>query len=344
VPVSSSSPTAASHPSRTLPSWAVKALKLAFSAGLLWLLFSRIDAARFWAVARQSSMPWLAAALVLYAIVVFGSSWRWHRLLVIQQVVIPLSAVTESFLVSLFFNNFLPSNIGGDVIRVRDTARSAGPTRAVTVIVADRVAGLLSLFLFAAVGGAMAAREQLPFSVTWIWLALAAALAGSLVVLVIPSAMNTLLARFGRVKGTWLGAQLEALAGSMLNFRAAPAGLVGITAMSIIVQASFILVYAAVAEALGAQVGFFELALVVPLAGLIQLVPVSINGFGIREAAFTVLFGRFGVPAETALLISLEVTALVLAVSLVGALAYVLRSQAASDSCQPEPAVNDVHS
>ena len=338
----SSSPTAASHPSRAIPGWAVRALKAVFSVGLLWLLFSRIDVGRFWAVARQSSMPWLAAALLSYVIVVLGSSWRWHRLLVIQKVAIPLSAVTESFLVSLFFNNFLPSNIGGDVMRVRDTARPAGSTRAMTVIVADRVAGLLALFLFAAVGGAMAAKDQLPFSVTWIWLALVAALAGSLGVLVIPSAMNRLLAQFERVKGTWLGAQLETLAGSMLNFRAAPAGLVGITAMSIIVQASFILVYAALARALGAEVGFFELALVVPLAGLIQLVPVSINGFGIREAAFTVLFGRFGVPAETALLVSLEVTALILAFSLLGALAYVVRPQAASDACGPEPAGIDV--
>lgn len=341
MPVSASPPTEAWPPSpstRTLPGWVIPATKALFSAGLLWLLFSRIDVGRFLAVAGQSSLPWLGAALFSYAVVVLGSSWRWHRLLVIQRVPIRLSTVTASFLVSLFFNNFLPSNIGGDVMRVRDTARPAGSsTRAMTVIVADRVAGLLTLFLFAAVGGAMAARDQLPFSVIWIWLALGTAVGGSLALLLMPSALGRLLAPLDRARGSWMGAQLDTLAGAMGHFRAAPAGLLGVTVMSILVQAAFILVYAAVAKALQVPVGFFELALIVPLAGLIQLAPVSINGFGIREAAFTVLFGRYGVPAETALLISLEVTALILAVSLLGAAAYVLRPPLAPDTRQPEP-------
>ena len=310
------------------------AVKSAFSAGLLWLLFSRIDIGRFWGVARQSSLPWLAAALISYLVTVLISSWRWHRLLHIQAVSMPLRAVTESFLVSLFFNNFLPTNIGGDVMRVRDTARRAGSsTRAMTVIVADRVAGLIGLFLFAAVGGAMMAREQLPFSVAWIWLALAGGIGASVAALLMPSVLTRILAPFHGLKGSWIGAQVEALAGSLLYFRSAPAGLVAVLVSSVLIQAAFILFYAAVAHALGVRVGFFEMALIVPLAGLIQLLPLSINGFGIREATFTVLFGRVGVPAESALLISLEATALILAFSLIGAVAYILRRQSpASES------------
>lgn len=324
--------------SRSLPGLLIPATKTLFSAGLLWLLFSRIDVGRFRDVASQSSWPWLGAALFSYVVVVLGSSWRWHRLLVIQRVSIRLSTVTSSFLVSLFFNNFLPSNIGGDVMRVRDTARPAGSsTRAMTVIVADRVAGLLTLFLFAAVGGAMAARDQLPFPVLWIWLALGIAMGGSLAILLMPSVLGRLFAPLGRARNSWIGAQLDTLTGAVGHFRSAPAGLLGVTVMSIVVQAAFILVYAAVAKALDVRVGFFDLALIVPLAGLIQLAPVSINGFGIREAAFTVLFGRYGVPAETALLISLEVTALILTVSLVGAAAYVLRPPLAPDTREPEP-------
>ena len=49
------------------------------------------------------------------------------------------------------------------------------------------------------------------------------------------------------------------------------------------------------------------------------------NGIGLREAAFTVLFGRVGIPGESALLVSLEAAALILAFSLLGAAAYVLR-------------------
>jgi glycosyltransferase 2 family protein len=333
--VSSSNATTAStvmKPSRAVPPRLVFAAKLAFSGGLLWLLFSRIDVGRFWMVARQSSVPWLAAALGAYLVTVLVSSWRWHRLLRMQQVTMPLLAVTESFFVSLFFNNFLPTNIGGDVIRVRDTARSAGSnTRAMTVVVADRVAGLLGLFLFAAVGGAMMARDQLPFSIAWVWLALGGGIGASVVALLIPSLLTGLLTPFGGLKHGWIGAQVEALAGSLVNFRAAPGGLLAVLVSSVVIQAAFILFYEAVAKALGVQVGFFEMALIVPLAGLIQLAPFSVNGFGLREATFTVLFGRVGVSAESALLISLEATALILAFSLTGAGAYVLRPSSPAD-------------
>ena len=61
--------------------------------------------------------------------------------------------LTGSFLVATFFNNFLPSNIGGDVIRIADTASAAGSkTLATTVVLIDRGIGLLGLVLLAAVG------------------------------------------------------------------------------------------------------------------------------------------------------------------------------------------------
>ncbi|MGE0702784.1 MAG: lysylphosphatidylglycerol synthase transmembrane domain-containing protein [Vicinamibacterales bacterium] len=320
-------------PTRTIPPILVFAVKAAFSGGLLCLLFSRIDVAQFWGVATQSSVPWLVAALGSYLVTVLVSSWRWHRLLSIQTVRLPYRTVTESFLVSLFFNNFLPTNIGGDVMRVRDTARSAGSsTRAMTVVVADRVAGLIGLFLFAAAGGAMMARDQLPFSVVWIWLALMGGTGASIAALFVPSLFAPILGRLHGLRGGWVGRQLGALGGSLRHFREAPAGLCAVLAASVIIQATFILFYVAVARSLGVRVPVFEMALIVPLVGLIQLLPLSVNGFGVREATFTVLFGRVGVSAESALLISLEATALILAFSLSGALAYVLRGQMSRDA------------
>ena len=313
------------HTQRLMP-WAVQGLKIAISGGLLWLLFSRIDVMRFWEAARQASMTWLGIALVAYTSVVLASSWRWHQLLAMQNVRIRRRTVTQSFLVSLFFNNFLPSNIGGDVIRVRDTARAAGShTRAFTVIVADRVAGLLALMTFAAGGGAVAATARLPFSVIWIWLALAAGLGGTVLALLVPSLLARALASIGLAQ-SWAGRQIVGFVESAENFRLAPARLIGTLLMSLFIQGAFIGVYAAMAKALGVPVGFVQLALIVPLAGLIQLLPISINGFGIREATFTLLFGRFGVGPDAALLVSLEATVLMLAFSLLGAAVYILRA------------------
>src|SRR5205809_488294 len=98
--------------------YVLMALKIAVSLILLTLLFSRIDdKSGLWRSAQQASIGWLIAALGIYLINVLASVWRWKLLLGTQQVDLPQRTLLGSFLVALFFNNFLPSNIGGDVIR-----------------------------------------------------------------------------------------------------------------------------------------------------------------------------------------------------------------------------------
>src|SRR5687768_3524578 len=96
---------------------AVPLLKLLVSTGLIAILLSRIDAARLWDVARKASLGWLALALCVYLVMILVSAWRWGLLLDAQGIPIRFGRLTSSFLVATFFNNFLPSNIGGDVIR-----------------------------------------------------------------------------------------------------------------------------------------------------------------------------------------------------------------------------------
>src|ERR1700687_6197426 len=85
------------------------AVKLAVSAVLLAVLFSRIDVTRLWASVRQASVPWLFVALSVYFLGVLASTWRWHLLLTAQDVQVSGRTLLGSFLVALFFNNFLPS-------------------------------------------------------------------------------------------------------------------------------------------------------------------------------------------------------------------------------------------
>src|SRR3954451_11530365 len=142
-----------SHRVRSL---ALTALKVIVSLGLLYLLFSRVDVSRLWGVARQASPAWLVMALVLYLAMVLSSAVRWGVLLRAQHVQLPFGFLTQSFLVATFFNNFLPSNIGGDVIRIADTAPLAGSkTLAATVVLIDRGIGLLGLALVSALGASV---------------------------------------------------------------------------------------------------------------------------------------------------------------------------------------------
>src|SRR5262245_28397591 len=93
---------------RTARGYVLTALKMAVSIILLALLFSRIDTGRLWHSARQASIPWLAAALGIYLINVVVSVWRWYLLLGAQRIDLRPRALFASYLVALFFNNFLP--------------------------------------------------------------------------------------------------------------------------------------------------------------------------------------------------------------------------------------------
>jgi len=99
----------------------VPLLKAAVSIALLAVLFSKVDVGRLWSVARTASVPWLLGALGLYAAMILVSAWRWGLLLQAQRIAHTFAGLTSSFLVATFFNNFLPSNIGGDVIRIGQT-------------------------------------------------------------------------------------------------------------------------------------------------------------------------------------------------------------------------------
>src|SRR3954452_6538356 len=97
------------------------AVKLSVSVILLVVLFSRIDVAQLWGTARLASVPWLVVALAIFAVSTAIAVWRWNLLLKTQHIPITARSLLGTYLVATYFNNFLPSNIGGDVIRIADT-------------------------------------------------------------------------------------------------------------------------------------------------------------------------------------------------------------------------------
>ena len=69
----------------------------------------------------------------------------------------------------------------------------------------------------------------------------------------------------------------------------------------------------------------WDLAVIVPISFVVQMLPVSVNGFGVREATFSFYFTRLGLPIESALLLSLVAAGLVMLFSLTGAAVWFAR-------------------
>jgi uncharacterized membrane protein YbhN (UPF0104 family) len=306
------------------------ALKIAVSIILLTILFARIDSAQLWASTRQASVVWLVAALAIYFVNVLASVWRWKVLLGTQHIDLPSRTLLGSFLVAIFFNNFLPSNIGGDVIRIRDTAKAAkSKTLATTVILVDRVMGLIGLVLVAALGATMAAsvarHVPSPIWPSWLWMGFLLAMMLSAPAVLAPAGVGRLLQPLTILHPEWVGDRIDSVTTALSRFRQRPGAMLSCFGGAVFVQTSIVFFYVAVASALHIHITTWDLAVVVPLSFIVQMLPVSVNGFGVREATFSFYFARIGLPLESGLLVSLVAAVLIMLFSVSGAAVWFAR-------------------
>jgi len=302
-------------------------VKLAVSTGLLALLLSRADLPALAARFRQMDPAWAAAALAAYGGMILVSAWRWRLLLRVQAAEVSTRALTESFLVATFFNNFLPSNIGGDVVRIADTAPYTGSkTLATTVVLMDRAIGLIALFFVAATGAMFAAREGLTLPGSgYLWVPPLLALAALVPALRAPAIVGRLAAPLRRLGGDWVEERLGRLMGGLERFGRRPAPLVWTGLGAFVVQGLLVVFYLCAARSLGIPLPWLTAALIIPISLAAQMLPLSINGFGVREAVFAFFFARLHLGLNPALALSLGSTGLIMLFSLSGGALFLLR-------------------
>ena len=318
----------------------VMVAKIAVSAALLVFLFSKVDTGRLWASAREASVPWLLAALGVQVVNLLASTWRWQLLLNAQDVKLKNRTLVGSYLVATFFNNFLPSNVGGDVIRIRDTAPAAqSKTLATTIVLVDRALGMMALVFISAVGATAAARwygsGASPIWPSWLWAFFLVAAAITAPVVYAPEGFGRLLQPLTVVHPEWVGTRIDKLTATLSRFRERPGALAGCFSAAVFVQGLMVAYYLTVVYALKIPITASELAVIVPISLVVQMLPVSVNGLGLREATFSFYFARVGLPIESAVLMSLMGAALLLLFSLSGAAVYVSRAASAGGYGEP---------
>ena len=275
-----------------------------------------IDLLAFWERVKGMHPGWIVTALIAYTATQSVAVWRWQRLLRAQHVEVESKRLTESMWVSMFFNNFLPSNIGGDVVRIADTAPAAGSkTLATTVILVDRVLGLTALVIIASSGALVASLlgVHIP-GARWLWLAMGVGAVAAIFVIAMPQLVGHLLMPVRALKRPWLDERAQRLEDAVIKFRNAPSAVLGAFAGALVVQITIVAFYLLTAEGLSVPLPIFLGAVLIPVSLVVQMAPISINGFGVREAVFAFFFRRFGLPTDAAVALSLVSTGMVMGV------------------------------
>lgn len=296
----------------------VNLLKVGVTVAGLALVLREIRPSDIGATLLQADWRWLLLSFLLMSGSLFLRAYRWLLLLRGSGARVGFWRLTELYFVGNFFNAFLPSGFGGDVVRVLEATKDVPLDVATGTVFLDRMAGLIMLFVMALAMWPFLAVS--PGVEIMAFTAVAAILSLAAIALLLE---HNLIARYGRWLHGPLSPQGSGLVAKILKAVQACGwrAVLGALAVSVLFNLMLVAWSAAAGVALGMEVTFSYYLAVVPIWSVALLVP-SIGGLGVREALTPALFAGAGVAQETAVALSLLLFILTRLSSLSGAPVY----------------------
>jgi len=313
------------HAKRRLRSVFSTGVRLLVSVGLLWYVVSTVGVETLLANLRSLRPEALALAVLLSVFGVGLSAWKWRLLLAVKSVELSFRAAWLYYYIGQFFNTFLPSVIGGDTARMYYLYSDTNDGSAsVSSVVVERILGLYSILLIVVVGTAVG-YEIVPGD-----LGLNVLVGSGIGLITIPLFVFTaglrpvLSATIFRVDTLDIGSRLEELYTAVYEYRDAKRAVALALAVSLVFRLVLIGSNYVVALGLGIDISPIYFFIFVPLVELLLFLPISIQGFGVRESAYLYLFTAVGVPAGTAITFGLVMQIILRVVNnLIGGVVYV---------------------
>jgi uncharacterized membrane protein YbhN (UPF0104 family) len=293
--------------------WAGWLARVCVSAGLVWWLFSRFELSGIIASLHElSPLVWFIAALMYLAAQIL-SSMRWFILSNALSFPGPWRTYLAFYFVGMYFNLFLPTSVGGDVLKIHFLSRDCGRRlMAAWSVVGDRVFGLLAMVLLGA-GAAFLSPDILPrHFVTFLWIGGMVAVGGLLGLPFVQRILRGLRPSLA-----------ERLRGALLLWQM-PRKILAVLALSFFVQALGMSAVALLGGGIGLEIPLVFYFASLPLINLATAIPISLSGVGVREGSFVYFLGLTGVQPEKALCLGILFFSVQVAASLLGGVAYAL--------------------
>lgn len=294
-------------------------LKAAVSVLLLYFSLRSVHLETVAARLSQFDPLWIGVALALLTLQVGLLAVRWREIAAVSGTHIGLPAITQIAFIANFFNQVLPSTVGGDAARVWLLARKGGGWASATYsVLIDRIAGVLVLALIVI--------ACLPWTLTLIHdvvaravliLIGAGAVAGALVFLGIGMAPRRWFNRFMVTR------HLAETSRAAWRLCCMPGAALIVTACSITIHVITIIVAWCCMKAVAAPVGFAPILFLMPPVLLVATVPISIAGWGVRESSMVMAFASAGLSQSDGLMLSILFGATSFAVGALGGLLWI---------------------
>ena len=298
-------------------------LKLAVSISLIVFLYRKTPLEEIGRLLTQIEVVYLLPIILLLFLNTLISARKWQIFLKADNLHIGLWDLTVSYMSGTFCNLFLPSNIGGDSYRIYDIARqSREAARSAASVFADRLSGFVALVFLSFISSLVVAAGF-----------------GSLQLLVIPTLLLLLflviviglvkqepvrkmldftgMTRFGAVERL-----VDKLFSSFSSYRQDKVVIVRVMLLSFVFQFSVITVVYLMARALGVTLPLYYFSAFVPIITLMEALPISIYGIGVRDYGYVYFFSQVGMGDLQTRTLALFFMATAVCYSLIGGLFF----------------------
>ena len=273
-------------------------LRVLVAVGLLGWLLSKVNIKESLVQMKNANPLYLLFAVIFFLFLILISVWRWKIILDARNLRFSAAYLTKVYFAGWFFNNILPTSIGGDVIRVIYTIKDNNKTGAFSATFVDRMIGFVGLFSFALIASffLILAHHQSRF--------LTLNLIGLLILLAIilmlfsDKAHRFFSSIFRRIKIFRLGDIIDRIYGAVKGYREKKGALFASLILSLLLQADLSLTWYFTGYAVGSRISASYYFLYIPIIGLLTMIPITIGGLGIRENSFVAFFTAAGLLAK----------------------------------------------
>jgi uncharacterized protein (TIRG00374 family) len=288
---------------------------------LIWIM--RKDAKSIWAILKNSNKIFFIVGLAINIPLAIALAYRLKLLMSGQKIKLPMNDAIYLTFIGYFFNNFLPTAIGGDIAKAyyasKQTNNKAASYAAVLI---DRILGFISTLLIAVIGIVFIWKEMNNGFIVW---------------LVLMTFILSLICMFFLLKKKAGDAQITANNSGLVSnikekisklytainlYRDSSGILIKAIILSLILQSMSILSIYFFALSIGGGIHLLRLFLIIPLVWAVSMLP-SLNGLGVREGAF-IYFLKSHIGTEKAFALSLLWLGMIMLYSAVGGIFHLL--------------------
>lgn len=302
-------------------------LRIAISFGLvaLLLLGMRDKLPEIVKAVTRTDLLLFSLAVLIFVLNIIVISYRLQLVFVGEGLKIPFIKVVQLSFVGFFFNNFMPTAVGGDIVKAYYTYTYTNKIgKSFIAVFMDRFIGLIS-FVIIALFVLLISWGDIGVDVRKIILMFSAFGLLCLVVFLNRKISKWVLIFLSKIGFLKLGEKLSKIYTMIHEYRNKKNIIFAVIAVSLIAQSIYFLTVNILGYSLDVKIGVMNLFLIMPIVSLVSMLP-SIGGLGLREGAIVLFFGSI-IGREKAFTVSLLLLGVLLIISLIGGIIYIVSPQ-----------------